>query len=609
MNRVKQIVGLLENFKKEAILNIVFNLLATLFSVFTFAGVIPFLKILFSQGEVTVPAVAPTFSFSSDALIAFMNYKINFFIATNGAKTALFYFCCFIVTVFFFKNISRYLAQYQTAKIRVGIVTELRKKIHDKILKLPLSYYTEERKGNILTKVTSDVQEIEYTILGSLEMLFRDPIMFVLYFAALLLMNWQLTLFVLVVLPISAFVISLAAKSLKSSAKKGQGKLEEVLSAVEESISGLRIIKGFNAEKTKQKHFDKSNEEFRALMTKLYRRQYLGSPISEFLGAVSLSLIIFYGGYMILDETSSFDGAYFISFIVFFSQLISPAKSFSEAFFRIKKGSASLDRIHDILDADNTIHEVANPKIVKDFTQGINFNNIGFSYDGKKQVLKNINLTIPKGKVYALVGQSGGGKSTLADLVPRFYDVQQGAIEIDGIDVKELGLTSLRDLMGIVSQESILFNDTVFNNIALAKPEASEEEVLAAAKIANAHEFIEKMELGYLTNIGDSGNKLSGGQRQRLSIARAVLKNPPILILDEATSALDTESEQLVQEALENLMKSRTSIVIAHRLSTIQHADQIVVLRNGEIIEQGTHDELLTMNGGYKKLHDLQSFD
>jgi subfamily B ATP-binding cassette protein MsbA len=609
MKRIKEILGLLTDFKRAVALNMLFNLLSTLFSVISFASVIPFLKILFNTGEITISETKPVFSSSSEDMMDWLNYWINSYIIEFGKESALFYFSALIVVVFLLKNIMRYMATYYVAQIRVGVVASFREKMHAKLVRLPLSYFTEERKGNILTKVTGDVSEVEWTILGSIEMIFRDPIMFIVYFGFLIKMNWQLTLMVLIVLPISGLLISLAAKNLKSSAKRGQEQLDNILSTIEETVSGLRIIKSFNAEETTHGKFTESNEKFRNLMTKLYYRQYLGSPISEFLGAVAMAFILWFGGRMIVQESASFDGAFFITFILIFSQLIPPAKSVAEAYFRLKKGGASLDRINELLNTDEKIHEVANPITLSGFNDKVEFKNVHFEYEKGMPVLKNINLSVKKGSMVALVGQSGGGKSTIADLVPRFYDITSGDILIDGNPIKQVGLKDLRSLMGIVSQQSVLFNDTVFNNIALGMPNATEEEVTKAAKVANAHEFIEHLENGYHTNIGDGGGKLSGGQRQRLSIARAVLKNPPILILDEATSALDTESEKLVQDALTKLLENRTSLVIAHRLSTIQHADEIVVLKNGEIMEQGSHSELLAKNGEYKKLHDLQSFD
>ena len=610
MKRLSEILALLSDFKSQVAQNIVFNILTTIFSVVSLGAVGPFLKLLFTDVEhVQLTEQAPELSFSSEQLLGWIDYKTKWLLVTHGPKQVLMYFCFFIVAVFLLSNLTRYLGTRCVAKIRVGVVVQLREKIHRKLLKLPLSYFSEERKGNIITKITSYVSEIEWSILGSIEMLFRDPIMIIIYFLMLVKLNWQLTLFVVIILPISGLLISLVGKNLKKSANKGQGKLGEVLSTVEETLSGLRIIKAFNAEQFTQNKFEKHNNDYRSLMIKLYNRQYLGSPISEVLGATALATIMWFGGKLILDQTSNFDGAFFITYIVLFSQLIPPAKSFSGAFFRIKKGVASLDRINEVLLADEKIIEAKKPQDLKQFEHSISFNQVSFAYnDESNPVLKDINLHIPKGKMVALVGQSGGGKSTLADLIPRFYDITQGTLLIDHIPIKNIRVKDLRNQMGIVSQESVLFNDTVFNNIALGITHASQKEVEKAAKIANAHDFIMQLPHGYQTNIGERGGKLSGGQKQRLSIARAVLKNPPILILDEATSALDTESEKLVQDALEKLMKSRTSIVIAHRLSTIQHADEIVVLKSGEIIERGTHQELVEKNGEYRKLFELQSF-
>jgi len=470
-----------------------------------------------------------------------------------------------------------------------------------------MSFFTTERKGNILSKSTNDIQEIEKSILGALEMVFRDPPKFFLYLITLFIMSWKLTLFVIILLPISGFLISRIAKSLKRKAKRGQSKLGDVLTLLEETLSGIRIIKAFNAESEIGGKFNKENDTHFRINTKIQRRQALASPLSEFMGAILISLILWFGGRMVLSPEPTLTGEFFITFIVIFSQLISPAKSFSTAFFKIQKGAASLDRIKELLQEDLKVKEVENPKTLNDFRQTIEFKNVNFKYD-QELVLKNVNLKINKGEMVALVGPSGGGKSTLADMLPRFYDPTDGEILIDGENLKDLKIEDIRNQMGIVTQESILFNDSVFNNITLGSDETREEPVIEAAKIANAHEFITQTKNGYNSKVGERGGKLSGGQRQRLSIARAVFKNPPILILDEATSALDTESEKQVQEALDNLMENRTTLVIAHRLSTIQHADKIVVIENGEIVQVGKHDELVTQEGVYKKLFDLQSF-
>jgi ABC-type multidrug transport system fused ATPase/permease subunit len=608
MKNLINILSYLKNYWWPVALMVIFNLLTTIFSAFSVLSVVPFLDILFETNADQIPAAPPPFSLSSETLLATTNYWLYEFIQYYGKPKALFLVCIAVVFTFLLKNLTRYIAMANLAVIRTGVVRDLRQSIYQKILRLPLSYYSDERKGDILTKSTSDVFEVEWSIIGSLEMLFREPINFIVFFTLLLKINWELTLFVLLLLPVSAFLISRLGKSLKNAAKRGQSKLGEVLSILEETLGGLRIIKAFNAEAQTQTKFTNHNNAHFSLMKRLYRRQYLASPISETMAALTTAIILYYGGNQIISGDTAFDGKFFIAYLILFSQLIPPAKSFSDAFVKVQRGQASADRINEILHADDKIVEPDNPSRITGFNQKIEFVNVSFGYE-KELVLKNINITINKGETVALVGPSGGGKSTLADLVPRFYDVSEGDILVDGISIKNIKVTDLRALMGIVSQESILFNDSVHNNIALGQMNASEQEVIQAAKIANAHAFIEQMEEGYHTGIGERGLKLSGGQRQRLSIARAVLKNPPILILDEATSALDTESEQLVQEALNTLMKGRTSLVIAHRLSTIQHADRILVIKDGEIAEQGSHSDLLAANGVYKKLFDLQSFD
>jgi subfamily B ATP-binding cassette protein MsbA len=608
MKNLLNILSYLKNYWLPATLMVVFNLLTTIFSAFSVLSVVPFLDILFETSSEQIPAVPPAFSFSSETLLATTNYWLYQFIQHYGKPQALLMVCIAVVATFLLKNITRYIAMANLAVIRTGVVRDLRQSIYQKILRLPLSYYSDERKGDILTKSTSDVFEVEWSIIGSLEMLFREPINFVVFFALLLKINWELTLFVLLLLPVSAFLISRLGKSLKNAAKRGQSKLGEVLSVLEETLGGMRIIKAFNAEEHTAGKFNSHNNAHFSLMKRLYRRQYLASPISETMAAITTAIILYFGGNLIISGETAFDGKFFIAYLILFSQLIPPAKSFSDAFVKVQRGQASADRINEILDADDRILEDENPVDLTDFKNEIRFVDVSFKYE-TDWVLKGINLTIKKGETVALVGPSGGGKSTLADLVPRFYDTSQGDILLDGVSIKKVKVKNLRALMGVVSQESILFNDSIRNNIALGKWSASSEEVEKAATIANAHEFIVQMEQGYETGIGERGMKLSGGQRQRLSIARAVLKNPPILILDEATSALDTASESLVQGALNELMKGRTSLVIAHRLSTIQHADRILVVKDGEIVEEGAHADLIAQNGVYKKLYDLQSFD
>jgi subfamily B ATP-binding cassette protein MsbA len=528
-------------------------------------------------------------------------------IQLQGEKQMLVYIALAVVILFFLRNLFRYLAMFFLAVVRNGVVKDLRNNLYDKILILPLGYYSEQRKGDIISRMTADVQEIEWSIMTSLEMIFRDPIQIISFIVTLFLINPQLTLFVLVILPISGFLIGRIGKSLKKSSQKGQKKMGIILSIIEETLSGLRIIKAFNAISFAGKKFRSTNQEYTRLMIRLYRKRDLASPLSEFLGAVVLSLVLWFGGQLVFTPGNLLDAAVFIVYLTIFSQVIPPAKSITQAFYNIQKGAASVERIHQVLDEPEVIEEKPDALAKKDFRKDIEYCNVSFRYE-KEEVLKKINLAIEKGKTIAVVGPSGAGKSTLVDLLPRFYDCTGGEIRIDGIPIRDMIIEDLRGLMGIVSQETILFNDTVFKNIAFGMETVTEEQVIAAAKVANAHEFIEKMPLGYYTNIGDRGTKLSGGQRQRLSIARAVLKNPPILILDEATSALDTESERLVQQALENLMKNRTSVVIAHRLSTIKFADEIVVLQHGVLVERGTHNDLLALNGIYRKLYDLQVF-
>lgn len=603
-----QILKLLKNYKGEIAGNLFFNVLATIFSLFSLAAVAPFLTILFNSGNIVLPENPPEFGFTSSAFLQYANYQFSFFIAKHGAEQALIYFCIFIVIVFLLKNITRYLTLFFLAPIRIGVIRDIRESMHRKVLKLHLGFYSEERKGDIISKVTSDVNEIENSIISSMEMIFRDPILIVTYLASMFFMSWKLTIFVLILLPISGFFISIIGRKLKGASKRGQSKLGEVLSVFEESLGGLRIIQAFNAQSTTHERFSEKNEGFFRLMVRLFRKHYLGSPLTEILSAITLAILIFYGGRLVLEAgENGFTGEFFITFILIFSQIITPAKSFSQAYFKIQKGLASVERVNEVLEAEEKIQEPADPIHHQEFESELRFEGVGFRY-GNEKVLDGIDLNIKKGETVALVGPSGGGKSTMANLVPRFYDVDEGKITLDGIDIRKIPLRELRNIFGVVTQESILFNDTIGNNIRMSKPDATDDELMEAAKIANAFEFIEKFENGFDTNVGDSGNKLSGGQKQRVSIARAVLKNPSFLILDEATSALDTESERLVQDAINRLMKSRTALVIAHRLSTIRHADKIAVLEGGKIVEMGNHEELLKKGGVYKRLHDLQTF-
>ncbi|MBK7431036.1 MAG: ABC transporter ATP-binding protein [Bacteroidetes bacterium] len=607
MKNYLRLLRYVKSYKGYAFLNIFFNMLSVIFSLFSLTMVIPFLNVLFGQQQV-YEKVAWTFSVK--AALTNFNYFLSQYIIDHGKIPALTYICVLIVILFFLKNLFRYLAMYFISPIRNGVVRDLRNKMYNKILFLPLTYFSEERKGDLMSRMTSDVQEIEWSIMQSLEVIFREPLTVGLYLATMVIMSPQLSLFVFILLPIAGLLIGQIGKSLRRTSSKSQAKMGVLLSAIEETLSGLRIVKAFTAEPFFQKKFYKLNDEYRKLMIRLYRKRDLTSPLSEFLGAVVMVIVIYFGGKLVLDEAGSLEPSVFIYFIVIFSQLIPPAKSFSEAYSNVQRGLASVERINKILDAEITIADKEHAIQLTDFNHSIEYRDVSFAYHkgGSGWVLKNIDLKIEKGKTIALVGQSGSGKTTLVDLLPRFYDLEHGEILVDGENINAYKLNDLRGNMGIVNQESILFNDTIFNNIAFGLDNISIADVENAAKIANAHDFIMQMQDGYQTNVGDRGGRLSGGQRQRISIARAILKNPPILILDEATSALDTESERLVQDAITNLMKNRTTLVVAHRLSTIKHADEIIVMQQGEIIERGTHLQLLDKGGVYKKLYELQAF-
>ena len=587
------------------VLNLVFNLVTIFFSLFSFALVGPFLTLLFKEGAVEVVA-KPEFSFTSDYLMGYLNWFMSSLIASGGKYHALVFMCLLLLAAFFFRNLGCFFACYFMANVRVGAVHDLRRDVYNKILILPLSFYHSRQKGDTIARITTDVQEVEVSILNYLEMLIKDPLTILFFFLFMVTLSPKLTLFVILVLPVAGLLIGKVGKMLKKESKEGQTKLAGIISTVEETISGLRIIKAFNAIRYSEDKFEEQNSDYTKVLRGIHRKRDMSSPMSEFLSSAVVILVLWFGGKLILGGGNHIDAGSFISYIVVFSQIITPAKSFSQGYYNVQKGIASAERIFEILDAEEVITEKENAIEIKDFKDSIEYKDVHFSY-GKDEVLKGIDLKIPKGKFVALVGESGGGKSTMADLLPRFYEVGSGCVSIDGHDIRDYKIGDLRGLMGVVSQETILFNDTVFNNIAFGMKDISKEQVIEAAKIANAHEFIMELEHGYDTRIGDRGMNLSGGQRQRLSIARAVLKNPPILILDEATSSLDTESERLVQDALSKVMSQRTSIVIAHRLSTIQHADEIVVLQKGHIIERGKHDDLIALGGVYKKLTDLQS--
>lgn len=601
-------------YKRYLVGNILFNILSAILNLFSFALIIPILQILFKidKGVYTyMPVVVDWANWDSVKALPEI-WKNNFFwfvsdlIEREGGSFTLIILGVFLVVMTFLKVASMYLAFYMMIPIRTGVVRDIRNQINRKITQLSLGFFSEERKGDILARVSGDVNEIEASIMSSLDMLFKNPILISIYLIGMILISWQLTLFVFILLPFAGYVMGQVGKKLKRRSLEGQQQWGALMSQIEETLGGLRIIKAFNAEKKIQDRFERANEQFRQTTTRVYRRQQMAHPMSEFLGTATIAVVLWYGGSLILSNNSSIDAATFIYYLVIFYSIINPAKDLSKAAYAIQKGLASMTRIDKILMAQSDINDPEQPKPVK-FTHAIEYRNVWFRYRND-WVLKGINLTIPKGKTVALVGQSGSGKSTLVDLLPRFYDVTEGSIAIDDTDIRQVKLMDLRGLMGNVNQEAILFNDTFFNNIAFGVEGATREQVEEAAKIANAHDFIMASEHGYDTNIGDRGGKLSGGQRQRISIARAILKNPPILILDEATSALDTESEHLVQGALENLMRNRTTIVIAHRLSTIKNADEICVMHEGEIVERGCHEDLLKLDGYYKRLCDMQSF-
>lgn len=592
-------------YKGWATLNIVFNLLGAIFGAFSFLALSPILGILFGTQQLVTDPVP--FSLNFDALKHNLFYYMSTIVADQGQIKALYIIGLFMILMVFFKVGFTYLASFSMVPLRNGVVRDLRNKIYKKLIELHLGYYSDERKGDIMARLTGDVSEVENSIMNSLEMLFKNPIIIIISLLVMVYMSWSLTLFAFIMLPTAVYITGRIGKSLKKPSRRGQDKMGELLSTVDETLSGLTIIKAFNAEKKMETRFNKETEDYYKIMNRLMRRNFLAHPVSEFLGTAIIIVVLWYGGGLILKNDGGMAPENFITYLVFFYSIINPAKAFSTAVYSVEKGMASMDRIDTILNAENPIRNNSGSIIKNTFDHEIEFRNVTFAYR-KDIILKNINLIIPKGKVVALVGKSGSGKTTFVKLIPRFWDVENGEILIDGINIKQLNLSDLRELMGYVSQEPVLFNDTFENNISFGVENASIDQVINAAKIAHANEFITESEDGYLTKIGDRGSKLSGGQRQRLSIARAVLKNPPIMILDEATSSLDTESEKLVQEALLNLMKSRTSIVIAHRLSTIKNADLICVFKKGEIVEKGTHIELLKLNGEYSKLHKMQSF-
>jgi len=594
-------------YKKFLVLSVVFNILSALLNIFSFAALIPILQILFQTGdaEAATSVMAWDWGNAQAVLMNNLNFFVNGLIRDFGPTTTLLLIGLFLAVTTFLKTGAYFLTSACIVPIRTGVVRDIRNQLYRKITSLPLGFFSEERKGDIIARMSGDVQEVENSIMSSLEMLFKNPVLIIAYFATLVFISWQLTLFTLIIVPIMGWFMGLVGRKLKSQSVKAQALWSDTMSQVEETLGGLRIIKAFCAEEKMNARFDRINSNYRDDLMRVNIRQSSAHPMSEFLGTVMIVIVLWFGGVLVLNN-QTITGPTFIYYMVILYSIINPLKEFSKAGYNIPKGLASMERIDKILMAENTIKEVARPKHITAFEHEIEFRNISFRY-GDNWVLRNINLTIHKGQTIAIVGQSGSGKSTLVDLIPRYYDVQDGEVLIDGINVKELSIYDLRQLIGNVNQEAILFNDSFRNNISFGVDNATQEQIEEAAKIANAYEFIMTSEHGFNTNIGDRGGRLSGGQRQRVSIARAILKNPPILILDEATSALDTESERLVQDALERLMKTRTTVAIAHRLSTIKNADEICVLHEGRIVERGTHDELLSFDGYYKKLNDMQS--
>lgn len=593
-------------YKKYLALTVVFNILSAVLNIFSFAALIPILQILFrTEGSGTATELMPwSLDNLKEVLANNADYYVTQLIANVGATTTLLLIGLFLAFTTFLKTGAYFLSSATIIPIRTGVVRDIRNQLYHKITSLPIGFFSEERKGDIIARMTGDVGEIESSIMSSLDMLFKNPILIISYFTALIFISWQLTLFTLVFVPIFGWFMGYVGRKLKRKSIAAQSLWSDTMSQVEETLGGLRIIKAFCAEDKMNKRFDGINSEYRDSIQRVNIRQQMAHPMSEFLGTVLIIIVLWVGGILVLDQ-QILSGPTFIYYLVMLYSIINPLKDFSKASYNIPKGLASMERVDKILKAENTIKEPANPKHIASFEHQIEFRHVSFRY-GEQWVLKDINLVIEKGKTVALVGQSGSGKSTLVDLIPRYYDVQEGEVLIDGINVKDLGIHDLRQLIGNVNQEAILFNDSFYGNITFGVDSATREQVEQAAHIANAHEFIMQTEHGYDTNIGDRGGRLSGGQRQRVSIARAILKNPPILILDEATSALDTESERLVQDALEHLMKTRTTVAIAHRLSTIKNADEICVLHEGEIVERGTHEELLEKGGYYRKLHEMQ---
>lgn len=604
MKQFQRIFKYLRDYKGKIVLYFLCILLSIIFSMVSLAMLAPFLKLLFNQEDLIT--TRPESILSASDLLDFLMYQISKLILENGTEAALAFICLIIISAILLKNVFLYLSYRILAPLRNGVLTRLRGDLYDKVLQLPIGYFTEQRKGDLISRMSNDANEVEWSVMMALEVLIKEPLNILFYLIGMVILSPQLSLFLLVFLPVMALIIGRVSRSLKKQSTEAGEKNGLVISILDETLGGIRVIKAFTAEKLLGNRFHKVNEEFNHLRNKIHFRKDMASPLSEVLGVLVLSAVLWFGGRLVLGgDAGGLSSEGFITYILFFTQIINPSKSLSTAYYNTKRGSAAIERIEEVINAPVVVEEATNPVTISSFEKSIEFKNVSFAYNDVT-VLTNINLKLEKGKTIALVGSSGSGKSTLADLVPRFHDVTSGEILVDGVNIKNYSLNSLRQLMGIVTQEPILFNDSIANNIALSKAEASKEEIEAAAKIANAHDFIDKKENGYDENIGDRGSKLSGGERQRVTIARAVLKNPPILILDEATSSLDTESERLVQDAINHLMQDRTSLVIAHRLSTVRHADEILVLQKGEIVERGTHDQLVDLNGFYRKLVDMQ---
>ena len=609
---MKEFIHVLRRFvppyKRYLVWSVVFNILSAVLNIFSFMAIIPILQILFQTGGDNVPQSLMPWSWDNlqEAFSNNANYYVGQLIQNIGPTTTLLVIGIFLAFMTFLKTGAYFLSSATIIPIRTGVVRDIRNQLYRKITSLPLGFFSEERKGDIIARMSGDVAEVENSIMSSLDMLFKNPILIIAYFSTLLVISWQLTLFTLVFVPVMGWFMGMVGRKLKQNSIKAQALWSDTMSQVEETLGGLRIIKAFCAEKKMNNRFDRINSAYRNDIMRVNIRQQMAHPMSEFLGTVMIVIVLWFGGILVLSGDKMLTGPTFIYYLVMLYSIINPLKEFSKAGYNIPKGLASMERIDKILNAENNIVENPSPRHIASFEHQIEFRNVSFRYD-KKWILRNINLTIPKGKTIALVGQSGGGKSTLVDLIPRYYDVQEGEVLIDGVNVKDLGIHNLRQLIGNVNQEAILFNDSFRNNISFGVDGATDEQIAEAAKIANAYDFIMQTEKQFDTPVGDRGSRLSGGQRQRVSIARAILKNPPILILDEATSALDTESERLVQDALERLMKTRTTVAIAHRLSTIKCADEICVIHEGEIVERGTHEQLLAIDGYYKKLNDMQS--